>query len=269
MKKATSLMVSALMTGALSATGPATQAAQITWDGGGDGQSTFQEENWVVTDDTGSATLNGLVGSNPPADFINGATPVQADVVVGGSGAAGGAIGAGNHFDLGDGFSLTISDNASFRMQLESFGNGPRGIRGVIDGATESLIIQDSAAVFSQFLLNLTASMTDAATLTLGGGGVNSLNNTTLDLAADWTGSVTWTNFNVTGTSIFDKITVGGAPAIEGLNVLVVSNGSSGSVLTVIPEPASLVLLGLGGLTIMAGRRRRTGASGPTARHKY
>ncbi len=247
----------ALAIGIFPAVSPTTHAAQIAWDGGGDGGSTYQEANWVVTDDAGSATLNGLVGSDPPADFVNGATAIEADVVVGGSAAAGGGSGAGNHFDLGDGFSLTVSDDATFRMQLWSApNNNPKGIRGVAAGDTESLIIQDNAAVFAQFLLNLTASMTDASTLTLGGGGVNSLNDATLDLAADWTGSVTWTNFNVAGSSIFDKITVGGGAAVEGINVLVVSDGGSGSILTVIPEPASLALVALGGLMVLTNRRR-------------
>lgn len=227
-------------------------AGTISWDGGGDGASTFQEANWVVTDDTGSAALSGLVGSDPPANFVNGATDVEADAIVGGTATAGGGAGAGNHYDLGDGFGLTVQDDAIFRMQLGSFGGGPRGIRGVSGGSTETVTIEDNAAVFSQFFLNLSASIADAATLTFGGGGVGTLNNSTLELASDWTGTVTWNNFNIAGSTIFSNITVGGAPAVEGGNVLVLSNGGSGSILKLIPEPAtaSLALLSVCGLLL-------------------
>lgn len=232
---------------------PVANAAEITWDGGGDGGSTFQEANWVVT--VADGALTGVVG-DPPAGFVDGSVDVLADVVVGGTGTAGGAIGAGNHFDLGSGFSLTVSDDASFRMQLESFGGGPRGIRGVAGGAAETLTIEDNAAVFSQFLLDITASMTGASTLTLGGGGVGTLNNSTVDLATDWTGSITWNNFNVAGSGIFSSITVGGLAAVEGVNVLVAGSGESGSILTVIPEPGSVALIGIGMFAMLAGRRR-------------
>ena len=237
--------------------GSSTFAASITWDAGGDGASTFQEANWVVTDETGTPALSGLLGSNPPAGFVDGAVDVLADAIVGGTATAGGGAGAGNHFDLGDGFDLTVEDDATFRMQLGSFGGGPRGIRGVAGGAVENLIIEDTADVFSQFLLNISASMSGSSNLTLGGGGAGTLNNSTMALAADWTGSITWPNYaGVSGNASFlSQFTVGGSPAVEGTNVLVVSDGGSGSILTVIPEPASIVLM-MTGLACCVVRRR-------------
>lgn len=220
------------------------QAQLITWDGGGDGTSTFQEANWVVTDDTGSATLSGLVGMDPPSGFVDPQTDVLANVLIGGTGTAGGGAG-GPHFDLGEGFSLTVEDDATYRGRF--FGTPPGGIRGVSGGLAETLTIQDSGTVFAQFLLDIEASLFGAADLTFGGTGTGTFaGSTTLDLAADWTGAITWANFaGVSGSNIIDKITVGGLPAIEGDNIVVTSDGTQ-SILTIdsgLPDPSLLSLV--------------------------
>ena len=224
----------------------AAHAQIITWDAGGDGVSTYQEANWVVTDDTGSAALAGLVGMDPPAGFVDGAVDVEANAIVGGVGTAGGPAGAGGHFDLGSGFSLTVQDDATFRVRINDSGNN-RGIRGVSGGLDESLFIQDNAEVTTQFINNLVASISGAATLTFGGTGTGTFaGSSTLDLATDWTGDITWLNFaGVSGSNIIGKITVDGAPAIEGDNILVTSDGTQ-SVLrlnTGLPDPTLLSLV--------------------------
>lgn len=233
---------------------PVAYAATITWDGGGDGVSTFQEANWQVTDDSGNPALAGLVGMDPPGGFVDPSTDVGANVVISGSATAGGSAG-GPHFDLGDGFSMVVQDDATYRGRF--FGTPPGGIRGVAGGATETLAVSDTADVIAQFLLDIEATFSGSSTMTFGGGGTGTFaGSTTVDLASDWTGSFEWVNFGgVSGSSIIGKITVGGAPAIEGVNVLVTSNGSGGAVLTRVPEPATQVV---GAIAVAAfGVRRR------------
>ena len=227
-------------------------SATITWDNGGDGVSTFQEANWVVTDDTGSAALAGLVGSDPPAGFLTASVDIEADFIIGGAATAGGANGSPN-VDLGEGFSGLVQDDATLhaRIGFSPFG----GIRGVAGGAPETLTIQDNATLIARFLLDIQASFSGSSTITLGGGGVGTVNNSTVELASDWTGSITWPNFaGVSGSTIIDNITVGGAPAVEGVNVFVTSDGTQ-SVLTLVPEPSSFALLAF--CAIAASRRTR------------
>ena len=100
-------------------------AQLLTWDGGGDGVSVYQEANWTAPD--------GAAGTDPAADTVNpnaGATVEGVpgpglifDFLVGGSTTAGGVSGVGPNFDLSDGTTLTIEDDAVFRM-------GDFGVRG-------------------------------------------------------------------------------------------------------------------------------------------
>lgn len=230
-------------------------AATIEWDAGGDGLSTFQEANWVVTDETGSPSLSGLLGMDPPGGFVNPETDVAADMVVGGVGAAGGPAGAGGHVDLGTGLSLTVNDDATFNVRIND-GSNNRGIRGVPGGAVETLVVQDNASVRAQFFNDILASLEGAAEVTFGGFGTGTFaGSTTMELAADWTGSVTWLNFaDVSGSNLIGKITLGGQPAVEGVNVLVTNDGNRSVLTSLVPEPSSAVVMILGLLGVVARR---------------
>ena len=73
----------------------------LVWDAGGDGVSTFQEANWLDT----------VTGADPPAGTVNPGVDVSMNVVAG-LGATVGGGGATGNFDLGDGFSITLNDDA-------------------------------------------------------------------------------------------------------------------------------------------------------------
>lgn len=233
-------------------------AAEITWDGNtdgdGDGLSVFAEANYFVSDNTG-ALAGSSIGDNAPANFINGNADILADVVVGGSATAGGTGGANPNVDLGEGFTLTVKDNAVFRVKTTT--PDTRGIRGA--GTGSGLVIEDNGEVITQFLTDMTVTMSDASKLTLNGGIAPLDSDTTIDFAVDWTGSLTFNDETVSAATSehLDNFTVGGAAAVIGVNLQIVTDGADGSIVTVIPEPGSLALLGIGGVLIGVRRRRQ------------
>ncbi|MEN1682157.1 MAG: hypothetical protein AAGJ46_21475 [Planctomycetota bacterium] len=257
----THILSAAFAAAVFSAGGLAIQAATISWDAGGDGVSTFQEANWVVDDNTGQPTW--VVGENPPANSVNGNTAVQADAIVGGSATAGGG-GASANYRMATDQSLTVQDDATFRMA-----NGI-GIAAGTGATGVELFIDDNGAVISQFLAGVSVEMSGASTLTLNGGG-DPINESFIDLDADWTGSIImnnetpadWTDplsSNPGQPPHIDDITVAGIPAQVGINVLIVSDGGTGSILTrgpLIPEPTALGLVSvLAALGAVRQRRR-------------
>lgn len=231
---------------------PPALGATLTYDDDNANGFVFQEANWVVTDNTGQPTWT--IGADPPANTVNAQVPIQADAIIGGSVNIGGGDGVAAHFDMGDGQTLTIKDNVVFTMNLTAA--TPGGIRGVSGGATENFIIADNAVVTAQFIVHFSVSMTGASQLILNGGGIP-INFSTVDLAPDWTGNITFNAETVADATSehLGKITVGGQAAVLGNNVQIVSDGGAGSILTVVPEPGSIALLGLGGL-VLATRRR-------------
>jgi arylsulfatase A-like enzyme len=199
-------------------------SAALVWDDGGDNVSVFSEANW--TDNS------GVAGTDPPANSVNGASDVLFDCIIGNDTRAGGAGGAGNHFDLGSGYSLTIADDASWLSNL----GGGYGIRGVSGGGTENLILATSGTITTTFLLDLSVSMSNRATLALHGGG-SPVNATAIDLAAGWTGALRFAAETVSDVQAehLSKITVNGSPALDGgagQNVALVGDGGAGSILT-------------------------------------
>ena len=189
--------------------------AALVWDGGGDNVSVFAEANW--TDNSGTP------GTNPPADSVNGAQDVLFDCIIGGSTNAGGGGGVGNHFDLGDGFSLTITGSASW---LSNTGNG-YGIRGSGGGATEGLILNTGGTVTTTFFGDLAVSISGGTDLVLTGGG-NPVNASTIDFGAGWTGELRFTDETPAAVQAehVSKITVAGAAAIVGGNIEIVTSGA-------------------------------------------
>jgi hypothetical protein len=230
--------------------------ATIEWTGGGDGVSTFQEANWVVTDNTGQP--GWTLGASPPAGAVNPNTNIETNAIVAGSGTAGGT-GASGIYRMIDGVSLTVRDDATFRMAASI------GIQNDLATDRSGLIIEGNGLVAAQFLLRLDVVLRDNGQLILFGGG-DPLNATTIDLDLAWTGSIVMDNETVAdwtdpASSITDahitKVTVGGAPAVIGGNVQIVSDGGTGSILTlnVVPEPSTLALAGL--VLIAAGTMLR------------
>ncbi|MBX2850867.1 MAG: PEP-CTERM sorting domain-containing protein [Phycisphaeraceae bacterium] len=221
------------------------QAHAVTiWVGdanGGDGVSFFQEANWDtdgIFDGAFTTPAAGTINT-----IFNNPSGISLDLEVGAGASSFPTNSAAMNFNGTNSFAIT--------------GNGQVGTfeTNGLSSAT-SFTMTDNATLNVQFIGNTPTSVSDNASITFRGGGTGTFaGSTTMDLASDWTGSLNWINFNgVSGSNIIGKITVGGQAAVEGVNVLVVSDSTS-STLTVIPEPSSLALLGLGGLLI--ARRRR------------
>ncbi|MGB1124794.1 MAG: PEP-CTERM sorting domain-containing protein [Phycisphaeraceae bacterium] len=211
--------------------------AALVWTGAGDGISLYQEANWL--DD------NGLV---PALDTINpnvavtAATGGEIEITAG----TGQPSNYGGAFQTGSGNDLTVTGKI-----LQS--SGSSGLRSGTDTNTlvgdESVLIGNGGLINVQFVLNYdVVTVTNGGTLTLRGAG-NPVNNTLVTLELG--GTVNFLNedvaaFNAEHLSKFTPV---------GGTLQVVSDGASGSIVTVVPEPTSLALLGLGGLLI--ARRRR------------
>ncbi len=132
------------------------QAGLLTWTGGGDGQSTFQEANW------------DLDGGVAPAGSIDPDTAVLHDILYdgGGLGNPGGLNGASG-LVIGDSQTLTVTAG-TFR-QAAYLGDG---IEGVVGGGS-SYIDLSGGTILSQYVVNdLAITLGGDAVLELAGGGV-------------------------------------------------------------------------------------------------
>lgn len=236
---------------------PVPASAALAWIGnanGGDGESIYQEANWDADGDPSAPYTTPPAGTVDPNNAINDAL-----IVTGGT--PGGSGGGGANLWLGDTGSLTVS-GGTFRMSQ----GGAAGIHadGTVGGARSTIDLSGTSSLFAQFLADQTVTIIDGALLTLYGGG-NPVNNSVIDYSTNWGGSVSFLNETpgaVTSEHL-GKFTVGGAAAIVGTdptvaepgdNMLIVSDGGAGSVLTVIPEPSTTIL---GALAMLFGLRRR------------
>lgn len=208
----------------------------------------------------GTGTLSGFHSIN-----VNGASTINLVGAAVTTGAGTGGLSVSGNSSVGTG---TVSGFTSITVADSSLNmSGSNGIQGLTIG--DQFDISGSGSVSSQFVLNWDLTLAGSSTLQLNGGG-DPINNTQIDLDPNWTGSILTTSEAVadwtdSGSSNpwrgdanathLDKITVGGNAAVIGVNVNIVSDGGSGAILTVIPEPSIALLSGLGLLVLF--RRRK------------
>lgn len=216
---------------------PAT--AQVVWVGGVS-SDVFDEANWdlsassvTVIDPNVSVSDNIVIGPGP---FANGPVIPEVD--------------AQQRLQLADGFTFTL-DGAT----LNAAGNdGVGGEAGSMNGPTVQVI--NGAAFNPFFVVNDVKVFIDATSSARFGGGGNPINLSTIDLAVGATlAFVNEPPANYLAEHL-SKTTVNGVPAVDGVNITVVGDGASGSIITAVPEPSSMLLglLAIGGL--LATRRR-------------
>ncbi|MEM6260542.1 MAG: PEP-CTERM sorting domain-containing protein [Planctomycetota bacterium] len=217
----------------------AAAAATLTWTGAGDGSSFEDESNWDTAPTGGTIVVTGLLDDYVISD--GGANVVRTETTSPGV----------NQFGL-DGNTLTLNAGS---LDVDTGVGGNVGIDG---GGTINVFGGDLISRFigndGVFDINL-----DSGSITLTGGNDALPNSTAVDFVGSLTGALIFTSETV--TDVIDeyvdtgRILVNGV-ASDGSNLIIVSDGGSGAIVTVVPEPSSLALLSLGGVLI--ARRRRS-----------
>ncbi|GAA5497575.1 hypothetical protein Rhal01_03771 [Rubritalea halochordaticola] len=209
-----------------SASNPAPK--DLVWTGvAGDGDF-FNEANWDSDSEAAGTQA-------PPADSVNPGVAVNALSLT---------VSNADFFDLSG---YIIPNGAAFTLDASNLTTtGAYGINATTSLVSSMDISAGSYASF-QFLANIDASLTGDAILELRGAG-NPVNGSTIDLAADSTGYVRFlgeTVADVTGEHL-SKFTVGGAAAVLGANLEIVSENGATVVRVILPAADPVSYLGNG-----------------------
>ncbi len=214
-------------------------SASVIWTGS-TSSDVFDDSNWDLT----ASGVTSVVANVSVDDDIS---------VVGGTMELPNLPGQGR-FQIGNEFTMTL-DNSTF--SLVAGGNDGVGGAPMSTGVNVNLINGSQLNTF--FIVNAVALDIDATSSATFGGGGGPINISTVNLTD---GAIM--DFLAETPAAFraehlSKITVDGAPAVEGANILVESfNGASGSRVTVIPvpEPSSVLLGGIAALAVLVRRRK-------------
>lgn len=218
-------------------------AATLIFDNDlGDGDF-FAEANWQ----------DSVTGLDPAANTVNpSAFLIDDDLVVGGSFNAVSAV----NIRLVNGRTLTVQDDATLTSLVYSAANG-ESINVVVEDNANLIVTQNIAR--TAFFVSGNADLVFS-------GPAPEFTTDSLDLASDWTGSITLeqlTNRDIVGTSgagLFNTFTIDGAAAtisdVLREDILDASNTVVGTRFTLVPEPSSGLLLCFGSVTFLLRRKR-------------
>ena len=215
----------------------------VTWTGTGGDTDVFNDANW----DFGSSSLSAIDANTEVLDdlVISNATVTSA------SGAGFGAL------LIGDGFSLTLTNS-----DYSSAGNTD-GISGVASGAQSTINLINSSMNLQFASIGVDFNVDGTSSLQFRGGGdpINSQVDTTalnLSVGAELT-LTTRAEFDeqVTDTGAAGTITANGTEVTVGnMDTLFSFTGGGPVTGTVVPEPSSMALLGIGGMALLLSRRK-------------
>lgn len=153
---------------------------------------------------------------------------------------------------IGDGYTMTV-DNST--VGLVDGGND--GVGGAPGGTGVDVKVVNGSAFNPFFIVNAVALDIDATSSATFGGGGNPINISTVNLTLGSTLAFLAETPEQFTTEHLGKITVDGQPAVIGENIqLDPFNGSSGSMITVVPEPTTGVLMVVGLAAIGLLRRQ-------------
>ena len=116
---------------------------------------------------------------------------------------------------------------------------------------------QKQMLAIARAIVNDIALSIDATSSAIFGGGGNPINLSTVDMVPGATLAFLAETPAAFMAEHLGKLTINGQAAVDGVNIEINTfNGASGSIITVIPEPSTSVLVGLAGLALLSRRRR-------------
>ena len=211
--------------------------AAIVWTGA-TSTDPFDDTNWDFSG-SGVSAVDSNVSVADDISIINGSIEIP-------------NLNGQQRLQLGNGFTMTL-DNST--LGLVAGGNDGTGGQ---PGSTGMSINLTNGSQFNPFfIVNAVSLDIDSTSSATFGGGGNPVNISTINLTFGSTLSFRAETPAAFTAEHLGKITVDGAPAVDGVNIQIAPfNGASGSVITAIPEPSSAVLLGFAGLALMLRRRK-------------
>lgn len=219
---------------------PVHAPANVIWVGDSS-TDVFDEANWDLS---GSAVTVIDPNVSIMDDVLIGPGPFTNDPVIPN-------VANQQRLQLGDGYGLTLD---STLLSVEG-NDGVGGEPGSAAGPTVSVV---NGAEFNPFFVvnDVLVNIDAMSSATFGGGG-NPINVSTVDMTPGATLAFLAEDPAAYLNEHLGKTFVSGSPAVDGGNIMLVSDGAAGSVITAIPEPSSLMLACLAGLGLLARRRRR------------
>lgn len=241
----------ALLALALLLATPAFAQSFVTWDGGGDGASFESSANWLQFDTFGPPP-EGTFASGNVIGYHEVLIFAPLEVI---------DLNQNHKVNLGDGNMLTVTDAIVTAQYNTSFYPTTLGA-----GGSQAVILDGTTAFEYGWSWDTAWSLANTATLTAHNSNSNAdsgILGKTSTLAFEsldsryHTTAIDYTT--VDPTSLLAKMTVLGAPAVAGENILITSDGAGGAFFTPVPEPstASLALAA----TALCFRRKRSGDS--------
>ncbi len=225
--------------------------AEIVWVGG-TSTDVFEDSNWDFSSSSVTAidenvTIMDDLRIGPTDPFGN--SPEIPNL--------GGQV----RLQVGDGHTLTVDGGllSPIAGGNDGFGGEPTGDADAAnDGIAGPIVNVINGGQFNPFFMvhDVRLNIDSSSSATFGGGG-NPVNLSSVNLSPGGVlGFLAETPEAFTAEHL-SKVFVDGAPAIDGVNISIVSDGSAGAIISAVPEPSSGMLAALALIAIAAVRRKR------------
>ncbi|MCA9216460.1 MAG: hypothetical protein KDB27_25500 [Planctomycetales bacterium] len=224
-----------------------TANAEIKWVGGAS-TDVFDEANWdlrgssvTAIDENVTITDDVRIGPGPFAHDAQ--IPDLAGQV---------------RLQIADGNRLTIDGSIISPVGNDGVGGEPGGDADPSnDGVTGPIVDVINGGQFNPFFIvnDVRLNIDGTSSATFGGGG-NPINLSSIYMEPGAVLSFLAETPDAFTTEHLAKVFVGGAAAVDGVNIMLASDGGSGSVITAVPEPAFSVLPLIAAIALVFRKRR-------------